>query len=427
MIAVIAVGFIFSFFFTYIFTIMQLLLFALLAFGVIDLLILFLNKNVTASRTLDDKLSNGDDNPITITVSNSYAFSIHVAISDEIPVQFQIRDFMINADIAPNKQTEFTYSLHPTTRGIYTFGALHILVASPLQLFIRRYSFDEDKEVAVYPSIIQMKKYDFYAISHRLKDIGIKKIRTIGASFEFEQIRNYNTGDDIKKINWKATARKNELMVNHFQEERSQHIYSVINTGRVMKMPFKGMSLLDYAINASLVMSNIALRREDKAGIITYSNTLHSFLPAKTKFTQLQNILETLYKVDTNFAESDFENLYIHIINKIKQRSLIILYTNFETLTGLHRNLKYIKMLAKKHIIVTIFFKNTELKELLDCNTNSTEDIYMKAIAEKFAYEKKQIVKELALHGIHSILTSPEDLSVNTINKYLELKSRGLI
>src|SRR5690606_40532545 len=119
----------------------------------------------------------------------------------------------------------------------------------------------QNKTVPVYPSFRQMRKYELPAISNRLTEFGIKKIRRIGQNREFEQIKEYVVGDDYRTINWKATARRGTLMVNTYQDERAQQVYAVIDKGRTMKMPFEGMTLLDYDINASLVISNIAIRK----------------------------------------------------------------------------------------------------------------------------------------------------------------------
>jgi uncharacterized protein (DUF58 family) len=244
---------------------------------------------------------------------------------------------------------------------------------------------------------------------------------------EFEHIKEYVRGDDYRTINWKATARKARLMVNHYEDERSQQVFSVIDVGRVMKMPFEGMSLLDYAINSSLVISSIAMLKQDKAGLVTFSNKVENILPAERQARQMQKILEMLYNQKTDFLESDFEVLTSTILQKVSHRSLILLYTNFETLNALQRQLPYLRRLAKAHLVIIIFFINTELNSLIDKPAESIEDIYQKTIAEKFAFEKRLIVKELARYSIQSILTTPQNLSVKTINKYLELKAHGLI
>ncbi len=253
-------------------------------------------------------------------------------------------------------------------------------------------------------------------------------MRKIGQSVEFEQIREYVTGDDIRTINWKATARKGgQLMVNNYTDERSQQVYCIIDKGRVMKMPFKGLSLLDYAINATLILSRVALLRQDRAGLVTFGDNIGQVLPAERRAGQMNNILETLYDQQTHFGESDFEKLYAIVRTRVSQRSLIVLFTNFESLTGLQRQLPYIRSIARNHLVLVVFFENTELKQLTSSEVEDVETLYIRTIAEKFAHEKQLMVKELHQHGIFTILTAPENLTINTVNKYLELKARQAI
>jgi len=405
------------------------LLFAAVIFLIIsDALVLFINKKgIYSYRIAPNRLSNGDDNEIKIILENKYAFKISCKIIDEIPFEFQVRDLYFKIIVEPGTTKIFTYTLRPVKRGEYNFGSTNIFAASPIGFVRRLYSFEGTKIVPVYPSYVQMKKYELMAISDRLIEAGVKRIRRIGHSMEFDHIKEYVRGDDYRTINWKATARKANLMVNHFDDEKSQQVYSAIDIGRVMKMPFEGMSLLDYAVNSSLVISSIAMHKQDKAGLITFSNKVGNILPADRQARQMQTILDVLYNLKTDFLESDFEILTSTILQKISHRSLIILYTNFETLNALQRQLAYLRRLSKTHLVLVIFFINTELFALIDKPAKNVEEIYHKTIAEKFAFEKRLIVKELARYSIQSILTTPQNLSVNTINKYLELKARGLI
>ena len=234
-------------------------------------------------------------------------------------------------------------------------------------------------------------------------------------------------GHDYRTINWKATARRGDFMVNNFTDERSQQIYCVINKGRVMKMPFEGMTLLDHSINASLVLSNIALQKQDKAGLICFSQNLDAFIPADKKPTQINHILEALYKQQTAYLEPDMEKLFSVVRNRITHRSLLVFFTNFESFESLERELPSLKRLAHYHLLMVVFFENTELKALTEAKTTTIEDIYIKTIAEKFRYEKQLIARELQKHGIIAVLTSPQHLTVNALNKYLELKNRSSI
>ncbi len=395
---------------------------------VLDLLLLYIGRDgVRAVRETPERLSNGDDNEIRIYIESRSRFSIRVRVIDELPPQFQKRDAQFDATLASFDKSIITYTLRPVKRGEYTFGAVHLYVATILSLVRRRYSFGGEKMVPVYPSYLQMRRYELIAISDRLPELGIKRVRKIGHTMEFDQIRGYVPGDDYRMLNWKATARRAELMVNQFQDERSQEIYSVIDKGRTMKMPFEGMSLLDYAINTSLVLANIALMKDDRAGLVTFGEKLGALLKAERQRSQMQKILETLYNQKTSYLESNYEALYAAIRQRITRRSLILLYTNFETVSSLERQLPYLRKIARDHLLVVVFFENTELRGLLDRPAETTEGIYLKTIGEKFAFEKRRIVKELARYGIDSILTPPAGLTVNAINKYLELKARRMI
>lgn len=374
-----------------------------------------------------EKLSNGDQNEIKIYLENKFPYPVWLKVVDELPVQFQARNLAFKVFLAPYGKKNLGYHVRPVRRGEYTFGAVNVLVSTVLGLVERKFVFDNDSTVPVYPSFMQMRKYELLAISHRLVDAGIKKIRRIGQNTEFDQIKDYVAGDDPRTVNWKATARRSRLMVNTYQDEKSQQVYSLIDMGRVMKMPFEEMTLLDYAINASLVISNIAMLKYDKAGVITFSHRIHSTLKAERKGLQMMHVLEMLYKAKTGYQESDYGRLYAQVKRTITQRSLLLLYTNFETLASMQRQLTYFRRMAKDHLLVVIFFENTELRRFLDAKPETVQEIYYQTIAEKFAYEKKLIVRELGLYGIHSVFTAPENLTVNTINKYLELKARGLI
>lgn len=378
-------------------------------------------------RILPEKFSNSDPNYVLLKLYNQHNFKVNIEVIDELPVQFQKRDFMLKAILNGNQTKTLTYDVRPVERGEYFFGNLNCYVSTSIQLIKKRYRFNHNQMVKVYPSFIQMKKYDFLAMDSKLSFSGLKKIRRIGHTMEFEQIKEYVSGDDIRSINWNATAKKSHLMVNQYQDEKMQPVYSVIDCGRVMKMPFNELKLLDYAINSTLAFSNIALKKGDKLGLIQFSNKIHNLLPAQAKRTYLSTILENLYNLNTSFLDSDFGLLQANIKRTVTHRSLILLYTNFEHISSLQRQIKYLQAIAKKHVLVVIFFENTELAKLAEQKANNLNEIYESAIAQQFQHDKKIIVKELQQKGIQTVLTKPEDLTVNTINKYLEIKARGLI
>jgi uncharacterized protein (DUF58 family) len=296
-----------------------------------------------------------------------------------------------------------------------------------LGLMERHFVMPAEKMIPVYPSVIQMKNFELKAFKQIAHQSGIKKIRRLGHSYEFEQIKNYVAGDDFRAVNWKASSRRAALMVNQYEDERSQQVYCIIDKSRVMRMPFGGLTLLDHAINTALVMSNIILQKKDKAGLLTFSDKIGTTLAADNAPSQLGRILHELYREKEGKGEASYELLYYAVRNLIRGRSLLLFFTNFESTFALERVLPTLRLLNNLHLLVVVFFVNTEIEDFAKAEVQTTEDIYHQTIAQKALNEKVQMMQKLRQYGIQTILTRPEDLNINTINKYLELKSRGFI
>ena len=399
----------------------------LLAVTALDFVLLFLmGGGVKATRIVSPRFSIGDENKVTLEIENLYPFNTHNVVIDELPFQFQSRDFKLKIAVRYRSRETVNYNLRPTARGEFAFGQVVCFSASPIGFLRRRFRTAEPVTVKVYPAYQQLKQYQLLAISGSSQP-GVKKIRRLGHSLEFEKIKDYVQGDDVRTINWKATARTSNLMVNTFTDARQQQIYCLIDKGRNMKMPFEGLTLLDHSINACLALLNVALLKQDKAGLITFSNQVNDIVAADRRNNQLHRILETLYKQQTEFKESDYEAVWTKVHHSITQRSLVLLFTNFETYSSLERQLPYLKKIAGRHLACVVFFQNTLLQEIHESNPDNIEGIYIKTIADQFDFEKRQIVKELRRHGVLSILTSPQNLTVDVVNKYLELKARQMV
>ncbi|MCC6817540.1 MAG: DUF58 domain-containing protein [Bacteroidia bacterium] len=400
----------------------------LIVLSISDLILLYLLKvPMKAKRIHSDILSLGDDNKVEIEIRNLSSRSLKIDIIDELPEQLQVRDFKLVCSIKAYETKSLKYTIKPTTRGEYLFGHINLLLHGSLGLSMRRVRVPAHIGVKVYPSILSMKKYELYTLSKIARFHGIKKMRRIGLSYEFEQIKSYAQGDDTRQINWKTTGKRQQLMINQFEDEKSQPIYSIIDKSRSMLMPFEGMSLMDYAINSTLTLSNVALKKQDYAGLITFSDKIGSVVKADRRHGQLQGILEALYAQKERNLEANYELLYYGIRNMIKTRSLIFLYTNFESLYGLQRALPILRKINQNHLLIVIFFENSELETMKNREAKDLKGVYTHILAEQSINDKHQIAQELNNIGIQCLLTKPEDLTLHTINKYLEMKSRGMI
>lgn len=412
------------------YTVGQLLTLALFLATIADIILLWHKRAITAERRLSTRFSNGDDNPVTIIVESTYPFSVRAEVIDELPFQFQCRDYtpqisILRSDRLQGKKSQSTNhrTLRPTRRGVYSFGRMLVFVSTRLGLVERRYACAGPCDVSVYPSYQKLHQYELMAISRNLQEPGIKRIRRIGHNTEFEHIRDYLKGDDYRTINWRATARLSRPMVNVYQDERSQQVFSIVDKGRVMQQAFEGMTLLDYAINASLALSYVAMRKEDRAGLITFADSVGTFVAADRRSGHINKLMETLYAEQTDFGETDFSALSVAVGRHINKHSLLILYTNFMGLVSLQRQLTFLQQIARRHRLLVVFFEDVELLQFMATPAATKEEVCQHEVAEKFAAEKQLISATLRQYGILSLLTTPQDLSVGVINRYLAIRS----
>lgn len=413
------------------FTVGRLFTLLLLIATLADVALLWHRRAITAERRLSTRFSNGDDNTITISVESTYPFPVRIEVIDELPSQFQQRDFSsLFSASSPSRllcsggaAAHLAYSLRPTRRGVYSFGHVLVFASTHLGLVERRYRCASPCDVCVYPSFQKLHQYELMAISQNLQQPGIKRIRRIGRNTEFEHIRDYLRGDDYRTVNWRATARLSRPMVNVYQDERSQQVFCIVDKGRVMQQAFEGMTLLDYAINASLALSYVAMRKEDRAGLITFNDNLETFVAADRRPGHINKLMETLYAEQTNFEETDFSALSVGIGRHISKHSLLILFTNFMGLVSLQRQLLFLQQIARRHRLLVVFFDDVELQQFVDSPAATAEQRCQHEVAEKFVAEKQLVSATLRQYGILSLLTSPLELTVDVINRYLAVRA----
>jgi len=429
-IAIIAIVlcFILGYLSVFLFVLAQLLLLLLLILCVYDIFCLYFSvkkQAIHCTRECAERFSNGDENEVRLHLSNNYPFPVSLRIIDEIPDIFQIRDLFFQFDMKGEEDKVLTYSLRPVKRGVYRFGEINVFTSTKIGLLSRRFKTGTPYDVKVYPSFMYLKQYELQASTNKLTEQGNKRIKKIGQQLEPDHIKEYVKGDDYRTLNWKATARRGKLMVNIFQEERAQNVYCIIDKGRTMQSASEGMTLLDYSINACLALTHVAMLKGDKAGMLTFEKKVDALLPASRQSGQMQRIQDALYGQTTSFCESDFSTLYQQVNTHIKNRSLLLVFTNFDSVPAMQRQLNYLSMMAKRHTVLVVFFENMELTDIQNKRPQTKEEFYETVIVEKLAYEKIMIINKLRQRNILSLLAKPNELTVSTINKYLEIKTRG--
>jgi len=406
----------------------QIGLLSLIGLTLIDAILVFSSTSpVALKRQVNERLNLGDKNTVKLEVLNTTNQPISFRLYEGFPVEMQERKLFFSAIIASGKKRVFSYEYIPKQRGTVQFNDAFFIISSLFHLVMRRHEVPSSQTIGVYPSVLQLKKYELLVFHQQKINSGIKRLRRLGNNSEFEQIKDYVQGDEVKTINWKATSRTANLMVNKYQEEKSQSVFCVLDKSRSMQMEFEGLSLLDYSINSILVLSNIMLRNGDKTGLITFSDKMGIQLPAEKSKGQMRFIMEALYNQKTEFKEPNYELLYQTIRRTVKTRSLIVLFTNFETEAAMNRALPVLRKINQKHVLVTVLFQNSDLETLALQKPESMREIYQTIVAEQMSELKSKIAFQLKQNGIQTVLTLPENLSLQSINKYLELKAKGML
>ena len=385
-----------------------------------------LRSQLWAARSIESRLSLSDSNPVSVRCHNDSSIALQATLLDELPVQLQERDFRYDFQLNATGQRVINYQILPLERGSYSFGVIRLFVRTRLGLVERCYRFGESStEVAVYPSVFQMRQQALRVRQLLRRGGGSARQRQYGRSYEFDQIKEYVPGDDYRQLNWKATARANQLMLNTFIEERSQQVVAVVDTGRTMLSPFDGLSLLDYAINSTLALLNVALMRGDRVGLLGFDRKVHTHIPLASRPEHLRRILEVLYAQEPTDLEPDYGALYQYIRRTVKGRSLLMLYSNFDTLVSLERNLPVLVQLSRIHLLVVVMFVNDRIRAEVEQAPTSLEDAYLNTIAAEYEANQTRIATTLRRQGILVMRTAPQELTADAVTQYLQVKQGG--
>lgn len=377
---------------------------------------------VEGGRVLPSRFSHGDTHIIKLHMQHRYPFSIHLTLIDEIPEQFARADAMHRQWLSSGETAVFSYELRPLFRGEYSFGKLLAWINSPVGLIQRRHILAGKAVVPTYPSFRRLRQYSLQSRTDRRQQSGQQALRLGSQQQEFEHIKPYVRGDDVRTLNWKATARQRRLMVNQYQDARARSVYCLIDQSQMMEQTWEEISFLDHAINAAVMIAYVALARQDRVGIATFEAKSGPWLPPQNRPAQVQRILEHLYKLEPTEGIADFERLYATVRQKIPQRSTLILFTHFTHQTHLDRQLPALTRLAAHHQVLVVCFEPMEIHSLLRETPGNAHGLRMQTLARKRLQAHQALIHTLRHRGIPALSCKPDDLRLQTLNRYLRLR-----
>jgi len=375
-------------------------------------------------RHYEHRLSLGAANPVALEIRNTCGMELNLTVQDEPPVNFKSGDKALTCKVPAAGARKLIYTVEPDKRGDYTFGQVNIRYASRLGFFTRQFKVSgENTAIKVYPNIMEIRKYRIMVQKGHLLETGLKPSRVVGLGTDFESLRDYQVDDEYRRINWGATARRGRLTSNQYEVDKSQNILLVLDAGRMMTGEVRGLTKLDHAINASLLLGYVGVSRDDKVGLAAFAGEVKLFIPPGKGQPQLQKILASLYNLQPDVVESDYAAACRYIGTKNRKRSLICIFTDLLDEESSRRLISYVSTLTLNHLVVCITLVDSLLTQKARQVPSNSQEVYEKGVAQAVLRQRDKAITLLKNRGVVVVNVPPEELSVATINKYLEIKS----
>jgi uncharacterized protein (DUF58 family) len=394
----------------------------------VDYLISESAKDFQVERTVDERFAMGAENPVSLKIRNRARRPVKFIVKDEYPPQMELLNPRIASLTVPNNRSRaWTYELLPTARGKYNFGKTALRFRTKLGLLWKQYDFPTEHDVKVYPNIREAKKNELYAHRNRRPDPGIRRMQLRGQGREFESMREFVTGDEIRHISWHATARRGKVITRQYTIERSQNVVVLLDTGRLMTARIGNLSKLDHAINAALSIAYVAASGGDNVGLLAFARRVISYLPPRRGRDQINRVMESLYNLEPQLIEPSYARAFNFFGTTCKRRSLVIILTDLVDRDASAELLTHTSKLIPRHLPLIVTIGDTDLRELVRTKPNKAADVYQQGVAEEILHQREEALSRIRHAGGLALDVPARQLSIALVNKYLEVKERGLL
>ncbi|MGY8768329.1 MAG: DUF58 domain-containing protein [Pirellulales bacterium] len=397
------------------------------AVGLIDLVRLPLASHITIERKTLKVASLKKKHRVTLTVSNKSSLSIRADIRDDIPQEFVAGPEEFDISIAARSRSTVHYEFESTKRGAFQLNCVHVRIRSPWLLWQKIIKIPLETVIRVYPDMKQLGEYALLARTNRLSLMGVRRTRKVGQDHDFERLRDYTLDDNYKHIDWRTTARRRKLTVKDFQTSQSQRIIFMIDCGRMMSNEADGISLLDHALNAMLMLGYVALRQGDSVGAICFSDKVHSYVPPRTGANHMNQLLHSAYDQFPSLVESRYDEAFMHLRTNCRKRSLVVLISNVIDEVNAHQVEQYLSTLVGRHLPLGVLMRDHRLFDAVETEKMYGSHLFKAAAAAEILSWRHQVLTDLTHKGVMAMDVFPEDLTANLVNQYLEIKARHLL
>jgi uncharacterized protein (DUF58 family) len=402
-------------------------------------------RNIRVERVLaSDKLSLGAWNPVQIVISNRSSRQQRLLLRDVPPPAFSLDlpSPVLSATPPAGETMTLTYHVRPPRRGDANFGELHIRITGPLGLIRRAFRLkDTACAVRVYPNLRELRRYDLMVRRGlETQPVG-RPVRVAGASTEFERLREYLPDDEFRRINWKATARRGQPIVNQFEAERSQNLVVLLDAGRAMAALAEreadsnnedgdvdaGLTKLDYALNAALLLAYVASLRGDRVALLAYADDVRAFVPPRRGRRALLATVQTLYNLKPEPVEPDHGRAFDFLSKRNLRRSLVVLFTDLSDRESSPALASHVLRAARHHLVVCVTLGDPNVRRPASLIPSDSRTLYERMVAQQLLDDRAAVLAQFAAHGVLTVDTDADKLHPRLIGTYLELKERGRV
>jgi uncharacterized protein (DUF58 family) len=400
---------------------------ALLVLALVDLALTPGPGRIRITREAPERVSVLATQPIVLRIQNDAPTALHLRIRDSVPHPVQPSASELACLAPPRGELVLAYDIVPPTRGLFSWGPIHLRYRSLLGLWERGVIFPADATLQVYPGVEAIERYQLLARADQLPALGVRRVPFKGASWEFESLREFVNGDDTRLMDWKATARRQKLIVRNQRDERNQSIVILVDAGRLMTAEENGVSKLDLAVNAALLLAHVALSRGDRVGLATFAQQLLTWVQPRPGKPQMRPITDALYNLEGSLTESDHTRALRSLTTRHNKRSLLVFLTDFVDLETAGEMMAAIRLASRRHVVLFCAFNDPFLDRAASVIPATEQEGFRQVMALTLLRERQEVLERLRLQGAQVIDAVPTEVTPALLNKYLEVSLRGLV
>jgi uncharacterized protein (DUF58 family) len=381
-------------------------------------------RQIEVRRALPEHLSLGAENRIGWDVRNLAATPLRFELTDDVPPSIERQTPAVSGTLLPRASAEVRYAVTPTRRGLYELGDIFLRWQMQLGLVVRQRRIRARDRVKVYPNVSSLARYELAAQRHRMAEIGLSPVRLRGRGSMFESLRDYVRGDDLADVAWKATARHGQLMIRNYETERSQNVLVVLDCGRLMVPEVDRLSRLDCAINATLLLTYVAMKQGDYIGLVAFSDRVEAYVPPVKGRAAILRMNEALYRLEARLCESDYEQVCKFLALRHRKRSLLVIVTDVIDREASAMLLSYTAHFARYHLPLCVTLRNLQVERLAAAEPRDPADPFTKAVALDMLARRAEALGRMRQSGVDVLDVDPRQLTPKLLSRYLTLKAR---